>query len=1150
MQNNKIYFIVGCLFFFVSIANAQYSNFKCKWIIPQQSNVVKLDSLTIVPSSIQIKYPSGLTYTFDVTKGEITFYPSPLPDSILVCYRTYSFQLSKKIQNRDFSIYDSIGGYREYLNRSNYTVSQREELFSTPGINKTGTISRGISVGNNQSVFVNSNLNLQLEGQLTDNIKFTGVISDQNIPFQPEGNTQLLQQFDRVYIQFKSPKTTLTAGDVVLQNKGYFLNYYRNIQGGNLQHIVNIDSLSKSTTHVGAGVSKGKFSSMLFTPGSADTLSEGVQGPYRIKGPNGERFITIIANSEKVYLDGRLLIRGFDYDYVIDYNQSEVTFTPKNIITKYSRVRIDFEYSDKNYGRSNIVAGHEYINKQNKYSFQYYSEKDNPNNPLLLDLSDENKQYLSTIGDDLSKSFVSGVDSVGYTAGRTLYKRRVIGVDTIYEYSTQSDSAIYEIRFTKVNMGQGDYVLSNSSNNTRFYKYAGKNQGDYLPVQFIVTPKLKRMITASIEQSIGATNQLIGDIAYSKNNINLYSENDKGNDDAISARLGWKWKQKINPKVQKHYFNTSVIGEFNDKNFIAIDRFRSADFERYWSEDLSKIGNNYMLNSTIELRKNTHNFLSYQLNYRNKESDFNGIQNQGKIYHQFSNLYFKADVFQATMKNEIQTSKWNKHSINLYYQFKTFTPGIVYSTEINAIRDSLNRLKNSTMNFDEYKLYLNSSDTSKVRFQLNHAVRTDRSVNLEQFVKNTYAQTTNGLIGFKITNNQTLNINSTYRYLNYYIKNTGQANEETFMGRADWNANVLDRHVRSDLTVSTGTGREIQKQFVFQPVATGLGTHVWRDFNNDKIQDISEFVEKIYNDTLEFVKIYLPTDTYFKVFTNLINYRLDAQMPRNWKNSSNSLKKIASKFSNNISFAINKKTTQSDLLKRFSPINPYNEDSSLLGFQRSIREALFYNRASAKYGFDLTYSSSVNKQFLTQGFENRVINDWILGGRVAILRTYSLKVKTIYGKNAVYSDFNKLRNFIIEYQKINIDLSYQPRSTIRLSALYNLSYKENVFKGSSQEYAWINDFGLEWKWNKLSQRTFTAIAKYLFVKSELNGTSENSPVVYELQEALLNGNNYTWNINWQERLLNGLQLTLTYEGRNSPGAPTIHTGRMQLSALF
>ncbi|QKG53487.1 hypothetical protein [Hymenobacter sp. BRD67] len=85
-------------------------------------------------------------------------------------------------------------------------------------------------------MFVNSALNLQLEGQLTENIHLTAAISDQNVPFQPEGNTQTLQQFDKIYITLTGPQWNLTAGDVVLRNKpDYFLRYYKNIQGAAIE---------------------------------------------------------------------------------------------------------------------------------------------------------------------------------------------------------------------------------------------------------------------------------------------------------------------------------------------------------------------------------------------------------------------------------------------------------------------------------------------------------------------------------------------------------------------------------------------------------------------------------------------------------------------------------------------------------------------------------------------------------------------------------------------------------------------------------------------------------------------------------------------------------------------------------------------------
>src|SRR4051812_17720642 len=128
-------FICVCLFFVVQSLTGQYSNLRCKWIKPVETGV-KLDSLSIIPGSIDVKSSSGYTATYDVNSNLIFISPAPFPDSLLICYRVYPFDLSKKIYKRDLSIYDSIGGYREVV-RMPGTIQQREELFTTPGINKT-----------------------------------------------------------------------------------------------------------------------------------------------------------------------------------------------------------------------------------------------------------------------------------------------------------------------------------------------------------------------------------------------------------------------------------------------------------------------------------------------------------------------------------------------------------------------------------------------------------------------------------------------------------------------------------------------------------------------------------------------------------------------------------------------------------------------------------------------------------------------------------------------------------------------------------------------------------------------------------------------------------------------------------------------------
>ncbi len=1119
-----------------AIALSQNYHQKCRKVSTSSPSV--LDSLTVLPSSIHIFSDTDVGFEYHPNTGLIHFSPTVI-DSVQVCYQPIPISFHSVVYKRPLTEYDSNAVFKDPpIIREN----SEHGLFKTDQIEKSGSIVRGVSMGNQQDVVVNSTMDLELQGKLSDQLNIRAQISDQNIPYQPEGNTQYIQDIDRIFIQVYNDNLSLTAGDITLKGPDDgFLRYNKRVQGGLFEHQQKFGENFNGSVSMAMSVAKGKFAS------APIAVSEGLSGPYKIKPPSGESYVFIVANTEKVFLDGRLLERGYDKDYIIDYNQSEITFTARVLISRHSRVKIDFEYADKNYSRSIMAFNHQQESTRHRFFVNYYQEKDNKNWPLSLDLSENEKIALSNAGDDLQMLYASTVDSIGYNENELLYKKSMINGREVFQFSTHPDSATHRVRFMDVGQGNGNYIKGQLTGKGWVYLWQepvdNAPQGNYEPVTMLAAPTQKSMASFGGAYKVTPHEEVFAEVAFSNQDKNLYSELDAEDNKGIAYRIGLKSSER---QWGTYQFHSRFQAESSGKYFIPIDRYQTIEYDRYWNTENMTIppAEDMVFSFDASLMNEDGNQFKYRGVKRNFGQYLDGTQQSLGVAHHFGKIYVESDYFYAFNQLDVRSSKWNRFRADVNYQGNLFVPGYTYFSEKNAVYTSTDSVISSSGNFHEHMMYLKTQDTLKTSVGLNYGIRTDFMPLAGDIKEQQRSNTISLTLQTPLDKSHVVNSTVAYKKIKALANMVGIKDEEYIAGTLSYSGKFFNNVLMPETDYSITNGRELKREYIFVQVPTGQGHFTWIDDNQDGIQDLTEFYEARFEDERNYAKIFVPTEDYVVAFVNDFNFRLKYEPPASWRNNSG-IFKLLSGISAYSVLSYHKKILDTDLWQRLSPF--LGNDDTALSFRNSHRYQIFYNRTHPVYGFEYDFRTSRRRQVLTSGFEENDRDVSRVTGRVNIGTGFLLFLHVEEGLSVSSSDFLANRNFEISHQELAPEMEWMAGKHVRITGKLSWMGKtseeqEHIQKGKAEFKTF--DVGL------LANASKKMLgANFQFTQIDYQ-QPENSLLEYEMLDALRPGNNILWRCRMQQELVQGLQLSLNYEGRKPEATKTIHHGRVQLIAYF
>jgi len=364
-----------------------------------------------------------------------------------------------------------------------------------------------LSIDDGGTTDLDQGLTIKAAGDIAG-VEVDAHVTDEEASFVPEGTTKEIQDFDRIFVGLSRNNWEIELGDLDFTHPLFgYGSIDRRLAG------LKADAAWNKIRALGAfGIDATRRRHQQLD------IEDGKMGPYFIGDYLSSQ--PPVPGSEKVYLDGRLLERGINADYTIDYFTGELTFNNSSRVDASSRVEIYYTYSSSDYRSDNQLASIE----AGPLGIVFYREASSLHH-LYHSWSTEQQGILDTASG--TEVILPGASMVGENRGSYVLE------DGHYTWAGYAGGD-YDVVFRYTGEG-GDYVLEPDSG---FFRYVGPDSGDYRAEIDVCLPPRHEAAAISLEEDFGDFSFELAGLG-SRTTPNLYNDGNQFFGHAHRANLGY-----------------------------------------------------------------------------------------------------------------------------------------------------------------------------------------------------------------------------------------------------------------------------------------------------------------------------------------------------------------------------------------------------------------------------------------------------------------------------------------------------------------------------------------------------------------------------------------------------------------------------------